>query len=85
MTGKQVGKALVLTVADSGIGITPADQMRVFERFWRADTSHSKTIPGTGLGLSIVKRIALLYTGSVRVQSRPGAGAVFTVELPDRF
>lgn len=85
VTGKQVGKALVLTVADSGIGITPADQMRVFERFWRADTSHSKTIPGTGLGLSIVKRIALLYKGSVRVKSRPGAGSVFTVEIPDRF
>lgn len=78
-------ETLRLSVADSGIGISPADQTRVFERFWRADTSHSKTIPGTGLGLSIVKRLVLLYNGKVRVQSLPNEGTTFTVEMPNIF
>ncbi len=78
-------ETLKLSVTDSGIGIAAADQSRVFERFWRADTSHSKTIPGTGLGLSIVKRLALLYNGSITVKSQPDVGSTFTVELPNIF
>ena len=85
VSGHREGKKLVLIVADTGIGITPQDQMRVFERFWRADTSHSKTIPGTGLGLSIVKRITLLYKGNIRIRSRPGVGSTFTIEIPNCF
>ncbi len=78
-------ETLTLSVTDSGIGINAADQPRVFERFWRADTSHSKTIPGTGLGLSIVKRLALLYNGSVKVESQSGIGSSFTVRMPNIF
>ena len=73
---------LILRVQDSGIGISREDLPRVFERFWRADTSHSKTVKGTGLGLSIVKRIALFYRGSVAVESDVGVGSIFTVRLP---
>lgn len=73
---------LILRVQDSGIGISREDLPRVFERFWRADTSHSKTVKGTGLGLSIVKRIALFYRGSVAVESDVGVGSTFTVRLP---
>ena len=73
---------LILRVQDSGIGISREDLPRVFERFWRADTSHSKTVKGTGLGLSIVKRIALFYRGSVAVESDVGVGSTFTVQLP---
>ena len=75
-------KGLILRVQDSGIGISREDLPRVFERFWRADTSHSKTVKGTGLGLSIVKRIALFYRGSVAVESDVGVGSTFTVQLP---
>jgi two-component system phosphate regulon sensor histidine kinase PhoR len=69
-----------LEVADTGIGISPEHQSRVFDRFYRVDPSH--TIPGTGLGLSIVKEIATAHGGDVQLTSRPGKGSVFTVTLP---
>jgi len=63
-----------LTVADTGIGIPPEHQKRVFERFYRVDKSHSKEIGGTGLGLSIVKHGALYHGARVELESEPGAG-----------
>lgn len=64
--------------------------MRIFERFYRVDNSHSKTgadgMPGgTGLGLSIVKHIALKYGGDVSVVSAPGEGSTFIVQLADEL
>jgi PAS domain S-box-containing protein len=69
-----------LEVADSGIGMTPAQLSHLFERFWRADTSGA--IPGTGLGMAIVKEIVELHGGSVEVQSQPGLGTSVTLWLP---
>ena len=69
-------------MTDTGIGIRPEHQERVFERFYRVDKSHSKEIGGTGLGLSIVKHIVNLYGGDIRVDSEVGKGTTFTVRLP---
>ncbi len=67
------------SVADTGIGIPEAEQERVFERFYRVDKSHSKTIGGTGLGLSIVKHGAIYHDAQVRLQSEPDKGTTVTV------
>ena len=72
----------VIRVADTGIGIAPEHIPRLFERFYRVDTSRSREIGGTGLGLSIVKHIAALYRGDVSVESAPGRGSTFTLRLP---
>jgi two-component system phosphate regulon sensor histidine kinase PhoR len=76
------GNQAVVEVADTGIGISPADQQRIFERFYRVDKARSRELGGTGLGLSIVKHLVQALGGSVAVQSRVGAGSVFTVRLP---
>ena len=61
-------------MADTGIGIPPEDQSRVFERFYRVDKSHSKEIGGTGLGLSIVKHGALLHNAQIYLNSQVDRG-----------
>ena len=71
-----------VSVEDTGIGIPPEDQDRVFERFYRVDKSHSKEIGGTGLGLSIVKHGAALHHGELRLKSAPGQGTSITLRLP---
>lgn len=77
-------ESVVLTVADTGIGIAPGDIENVFERFWRADPARSRTgeRPGTGLGLAISKWIAEAHGGVIEVQSRPGRGSIFSVTFP---
>jgi two-component system OmpR family sensor kinase len=79
--GSENGNAVV-EVADEGPGIDPAAAERVFERFYRADTSRSRDNGGAGLGLSIVAAITDAHGGRVRVGSRDGGGASFQVELP---
>jgi signal transduction histidine kinase len=69
-----------LSVRDFGIGIAPADQERIFERFERAITASH--YGGLGLGLYIARQIVVSHQGSIRVKSAPGFGATFTVELP---
>ena len=76
------GDMAYIEVEDDGIGIAQDDRAHIFERFYRADKSHSKTIEGTGLGLAIVKHIAELHGGSVGVQSYEGKGSIFTMSLP---
>lgn len=71
-----------IAVADTGIGISPENQKRIFERFFVADKSRSKKTGGTGLGLSIVKHIAEQHGGRLSLTSTPGAGSVFTISLP---
>ncbi|WP_420175950.1 sensor histidine kinase [Luteococcus sp. OSA5] len=71
-----------VSVADNGIGISPENQQRIFERFYRADYGRSRENGGTGLGLSIVKHIAAVHGGSVNVWSKLGQGSTFTLRLP---
>lgn len=74
--------AVVLTVADDGIGIPMRHQGRVFERFYRVDKGRSREQGGTGLGLAIVKHVADLHGGRVELKSEFGEGSTFTVYLP---
>ena len=76
---RQVGGRTVLTVKDTGIGIPPEHQSRVFERFYRVDKSHSRETGGTGLGLSIVKHAAQYHNARIDLQSAPGQGTTVTV------
>ncbi|MEZ5987742.1 MAG: ATP-binding protein [Planctomycetota bacterium] len=71
-----------LQVSDNGVGISPKDRERVFERFFRVDKARSRELGGTGLGLAIVKNVALAHGGSVSVDSELGRGTTFTVRLP---
>ena len=74
----------VLTVRDTGVGMTSADLVRVFDRFWRADPARQRATGGTGLGLTIAQRIVRDHDGRIEVTSQPGAGTTFTVYLPLR-
>ncbi len=76
------GRNAVLEVADSGIGIPPEALPHVFERFFRVDKARSREMGGAGLGLSIVKSICTAHDGRVEVNSAPGQGSRFRVELP---
>ncbi len=70
-----------VTVKDTGIGIPPEYQARVFERFFRVDKSRSKASGGTGLGLSIVKHIAQYHGAEIAVESEPGRGTTISVSF----
>ena len=76
------GDAAILSVSDTGIGIPPEDQPRVFERFYRVDKSHSKETGGTGLGLSIVRHAAEYHGAKIALESRVGKGTAITVRFP---
>lgn len=80
-TGEENGAPFV-RVSDTGIGIAPADQPRVFERFYRVDKSHSKQTGGTGLGLSIVKHGAALHHAQIDLHSTLGEGTEITLRFP---
>ena len=71
-----------LRISDTGIGIAPEHQSRIFERFYRVDKSHSKASGGTGLGLSIVKHAVAYHHGTVQLESQPGKGTTITVTIP---
>ncbi|MCL4531857.1 MAG: ATP-binding protein [Actinobacteria bacterium] len=72
----------VLSVADTGIGISSADLAHIFDRFYRADRSRTRKSGGSGLGLAIVKQLVLAHDGRVWAESRPDAGSRFSIELP---
>jgi signal transduction histidine kinase/CheY-like chemotaxis protein len=69
-------------VADTGIGMTPEQQAKLFEEFTQADSSTARRYGGTGLGLAITRKLARMMGGDVMVASEPGKGSVFTVRLP---
>ncbi|ALA66602.1 sensor histidine kinase [Corynebacterium lactis] len=73
---------VAIRVTDRGIGISVANQKRVFERFFRADKARSRATGGTGLGLAIVKHVVANHKGAIKLWSRPGTGSTFTIELP---
>lgn len=74
----------VLSVQDTGIGIAPEHQERIFERFYRVDKSHSKAVGGTGLGLSIVKHAAKIHNAKIALKSTSGKGTTVIVTIPPR-
>lgn len=82
LVAKYQENLVVISVIDKGIGISDSHIGRIFERFYRVDEDRSRKGGGTGLGLSIVKHIAKLHSGWVSVQSTPGQGTTFTVNLP---
>ena len=82
MTLAQRNDRIMLSVMDRGIGIAPEDQKRIFEKFERAVSLPS--FGGLGLGLYITRRLTNLLGGSIRVESEPGKGAIFTVEFPQK-
>ncbi len=83
VTISQEGEKPVVTVEDTGIGISEEDQKRIFERFYRVDKSHSKAIGGTGLGLSIVKHGTMFLGADMKVESTLGEGSKFILILPE--
>jgi two-component system phosphate regulon sensor histidine kinase PhoR len=73
---------VVIQIADTGIGIAPDHQARIFERFYRVDKARSRDMGGTGLGLSIVKHLTQAFGGSVHLKSSVGKGSTFRIHLP---
>jgi signal transduction histidine kinase/ActR/RegA family two-component response regulator len=81
MSGSALGH-FVLTVADSGIGISEQEQAKIFSPFVQSDNTSTRRHGGTGLGLAIVRQLVAMMDGKIRLDSREGEGSVFTVELP---
>jgi signal transduction histidine kinase len=84
ITAGQIDGMQHFRVEDSGVGVAPADQPRLFEKFYRGRSSEGARERGSGLGLAIVKSIAEQHGGRVTVESRLGSGSVFTLEVPVR-
>jgi signal transduction histidine kinase len=72
----------VIKVEDTGVGIAPEDQIKIFDRFYRVEKDRSRQSGGSGLGLSIALAIAQAHGGDIQVQSQPGKGSTFTITLP---
>ena len=72
----------MLRCRDTGVGITPADLPRIYERFWKADSSRQRDGEGSGLGLAIVRHVVEAHGGTVSVTSEPRHGTEFQVVLP---
>jgi signal transduction histidine kinase len=73
-----------VSVSDTGPGIAPADQQRIFEEFQQVDSSSTRRKGGTGLGLSIARRIVAMHGGRIWVESTPGEGSTFAFTVPIR-
>ena len=86
ISSERKNKYVIIKVKDSGIGIDKKDIPHIFERFYRADASRSKTqTPGFGLGLSLARQITTLHRGTINVQSEINKGSTFTLKLPLNF
>ena len=79
---KLEGENAVCTISDNGIGISPSDQVHIFERFYKVDKSRDRSLGGNGLGLALVKKIVTVHEGEVALESALGKGTVFKVRLP---
>jgi signal transduction histidine kinase len=84
VTAKAVNGHFSVSVADTGPGIPEQEQKRIFEQFHQIDSSLTKAKGGTGLGLAIAKQIVEMHGGRMWVESTPGKGAIFQMELPTR-
>jgi PAS domain S-box-containing protein len=81
---RREGERVCFAVRDTGVGIAPESQARIFEPFWQVEQSLTRKAGGTGLGLTVAQRFAGLLGGEIRVESAPGEGSTFTVCLPLR-
>jgi two-component system, OmpR family, Ni(II)-sensor and/or redox sensor kinase NrsS len=75
----------LITLKDTGIGIAPKEQTRIFDRFYRVDSDRSRKTGGTGLGLAIAQAIAIQHQTCINVESHVNQGSIFTVELATVF
>jgi len=82
ISAQQVGAMLAISVSDTGIGIAPEKQERIFEAFEQADGSVARVYGGTGLGLSVTRRLVELHGGTIKVESEVGKGSSFIFTLP---
>ena len=82
LTVQAGGRWVDLSVEDHGVGISPRDRKRIFERFYRVDNLLTRKTEGSGLGLAITKRIVEAHGGRITVKSEPGKGSRFTIQLP---
>jgi len=80
--GKRAGEFFELSVVDTGFGIAPEDQKRIFDEFQQVDNTSTRKKGGTGLGLSISRKIVELHGGSITVESEIGKGSTFKVTVP---
>jgi len=83
--GSQDGSRVRFTVADTGIGIGPADMERIFEEFVQVESHLQRRVKGTGLGLPLSRRLTELLGGTLTVKSEPGRGSTFTAEIPANY
>lgn len=82
VTSRQHGDDAIISVADTGVGIDPADQRKIFDALYRSDAARSRTTGGAGLGLSIARRAARVINAGLQVESTPGRGSTFTLTIP---
>ena len=82
LIGQMKDKKIIISVQDKGIGIEKKHHTRLFERFYRIDSSRSRNDGGTGLGLSIVKHIVNAHKGEISLESEIGKGSIFTIKIP---
>ena len=82
LSAERIEEQAVISVTDNGYGIPEDEQARIFERFYRVDKARSRDLGGAGLGLAIAQWIVEQHRGKIIVESTPGAGSIFRVELP---
>lgn len=82
LCAKAAGDKAVISVEDSGIGISREEQGKIFDQFYRVDSPAARKAGGTGVGLAIVKKIVDMHNGEISVQSEPGQGSTFQISLP---
>jgi signal transduction histidine kinase len=85
LTAAAENGAVVFKVTDNGIGLSPRDARRIFNRFYRVEPHRSQTGGGCGLGLSIVKFVVTAHQGTVRVESEPNRGSTFIISVPSKI
>ena len=82
VSARAIDGVVEIAVADTGVGIPPADLPRITERFYRVDRARSRELGGTGLGLAIVKHLVIAHGGELTIESQPARGTTVRVRMP---